>query len=80
MAGIIPTGQDEAATFSGERLRRLREEGGLSREALALAVRRSYPSIKLYERGEVVPPGRVLARLAAALGCEVGDLFEAEGD
>ncbi len=61
--------------FDGRRLRQLREARGMRREALALAVGRSFGALALYERGAASPPAVILGRLAAALGCEVGDLF-----
>lgn len=62
--------------FDPARLAQLRRKAGLSREQLAIAVGRSYPSIGFYERGLVVPPVRVLTRLAEVLGASVDDFFE----
>lgn len=63
--------------FSAVRLRQLRTERAMSREALAVAIGRSYPSVHNYERGSVVPPTETVEHIADALGCEIGDLFEA---
>ena len=62
--------------FSGARLRQLRTELGLTKEQLAVTSGRSYSSITKYESGDVVPSGRILGTLAAALGVSVAALFE----
>lgn len=63
--------------FSPAQLRARRERAGLSREQVATAISRSWPSIYGYERGGNVPTTEVLERLADVLGCAVGDFFEA---
>jgi len=65
-------------TWSGERLRALRRQRGLSREVLAFAIGRSYASLTNYERGVNVPPATVVAALAAHLDCTTDDLFDAK--
>lgn len=66
--------------FDPARLAQLRRNAGLSREQLAVAIGRSYPSIGFYERGHVVPPVRVLMRLAEVLDANVEDFFEERVD
>lgn len=67
--------------FCGARLRQLREDAGLSRAEVAVAVGRTAESVYLYELGRIVPPTRMLGELAAALGCDPGDFFaEPVGD
>lgn len=61
--------------FSGEALRRRRQSAQIRPERIAVEINRSVESIRSYESGRVDPPARVVARLAAALGCEPADLF-----
>ncbi len=63
--------------FSADRVRTYRETKGASREDLALAIGRSYPSIALYESGAVTPPSHVVERIARYLDVSIDDLFEA---
>jgi transcriptional regulator with XRE-family HTH domain len=66
--------------YSPERLRQARMAGGLRREALALQIGRSAPTIVQYETSrEHMPPVVVLERLSDVLGCTVADFFE-DGD
>lgn len=60
-------GTERARTFSGAKLRDLRRNLGMSREALAFEVDRSYLSIRNYESGQTIPPEAVAERLADAL-------------
>jgi transcriptional regulator with XRE-family HTH domain len=62
--------------FSGKRLSRARQDAGLRREHLALSVDRSAQTITLYELGRIDPPASVVGRLADAVGCAPGDLYE----
>lgn len=62
--------------FAGTRLRRIREDRGITREELATATGRGYESISSYELGRAVPSVEALARMALALKVDVGDLFE----
>jgi ribosome-binding protein aMBF1 (putative translation factor) len=62
--------------FSPSKLRKQREVAGLSREALAVAIDRSWQSVYQYERGRVLPSTEALLRLASALGCELDELCE----
>lgn len=66
--------------FSPAALARARRAKGLTPEHVALAVGRSSLSVREYERGRVVPPTQLLGPLAAAVGCQVADLFEETGD
>jgi transcriptional regulator with XRE-family HTH domain len=62
--------------FSGAKLESHRRAQGLSRERLALAVNRSYLSIRNWELGETKPSADMVATLAATLGCRTDDLYE----
>jgi transcriptional regulator with XRE-family HTH domain len=62
--------------FSGARLADARQAAGLRREAVAVAVDRSLPTIVGYELGRIDPPASVVGRLADAVGCAPGDLYE----
>jgi len=66
--------------FSPTRLRSARLACGQRPEHLALAVERSVDSIRGYEAGRIDPPASVIAKLASALNCRVGELFEIEVD
>jgi transcriptional regulator with XRE-family HTH domain len=68
---------DPAITAAvGERLRRRREQDGLSQERLGeiAGVDRGY--VSLVERGKVNPTVTTLVRLAAAMGMNPGELLE----
>lgn len=60
-------------TMTGLRVRR--DRAGLSQERLARAADCSTSLVGMVERGYVCGP-EVAARIAAALDCEVADLFE----
>lgn len=62
-------------TFSGELLAQARIEAGLRREDLAVNARVSYASVVSYESRGTQPTANILARLAAALGMPIDDLF-----
>ena len=62
--------------FSPEHLRRLRTRAGLTRTALAYRLDRSADTVGFWERGDSRPRPDFVPRIAAVLGCEVGDLFE----
>ncbi len=66
-------------TFSPDRLRALRKQVGLSREALAHAIGRSYMQVGNYERGQQRPPAEVLDEIARVLGCTRDDLLSEDG-
>lgn len=59
-----------------EEIRRRRQAAGLTRERLAVAIGRSFPSVVSYESGHIQPPVAVLVRIAAELGCTVDDLLD----
>jgi transcriptional regulator with XRE-family HTH domain len=63
-------------TFSGTRLRQLREAAGYSREQVAVAIHRSWNAVYQYERGETSPGAEALAALAALLNCRIDDFYE----
>lgn len=62
--------------FSPSNLKRLREDAGVTRGALAYATRRTEQSVWLWERGKTTPRVAVLENLAEYLGCSIDDLFE----
>lgn len=67
-------------TFSGTRLRDIREAAGYTREQVAVAVRRSWNAIYQYERGEMRPSTETQAALAALLDCSIDEFYvEAAG-
>jgi transcriptional regulator with XRE-family HTH domain len=66
--------------FSGKELRRRREMSGKRLELMAVELGRSRDSIASYEAGRRNPPLRVVAELAANLGCEPGAFFTEEAD
>ena len=56
------------------KLRAMREAASLRREAVAIALGKSYHTIQAYEVGQAVPPGDVLVALAALYGVSVESL------
>lgn len=62
----------------GERIRSLRDRGGLSLRALAEKCGLSINAISLIERGENSPTVSTLHRLATALEVPITDFFQAE--
>ena len=62
--------------FSGARMRQIREERHRTKEWLAVRSGRSYSSITKYESGYIVPSGRILGTLAAALNVGVDEFFQ----
>lgn len=75
-------------TFSGSALYQLRLKKNMSRADLAVAIRRtSGGRIKATERGirgwekdEYVPRGDAIPAIAAALDCQVDELYATNGD
>jgi transcriptional regulator with XRE-family HTH domain len=65
-------------SVSPRRLRSAREYAHLSREQVAVAVCRSFPTIVSYERGTILPPADMLAALAELYGCDVRDFYADE--
>ena len=58
-------------------IKELRQRAKLSQEQLAAAVGVSRQSVSSWEAG-VWPSAELVSRIAAALGCKIGDLFEDE--
>ncbi len=54
--------------FSPERIRRAREEAGLSQPALAKRIGKSADTVRGYEKGRIQPPGDVVDRISEATG------------
>jgi len=66
--------------LSPTKLTDARSAAGLTREQVAVAVGRSFASIAGYERGRILPPADVLARMADLYDVGVGTLFTMEDD
>jgi transcriptional regulator with XRE-family HTH domain len=66
--------QPEGSHF-GERLASLRKAAGLSQSAIGRQIGASQRMIAYYESRAALPPGHVLAALAAALGTTVDELM-----
>ena len=62
----------------GHRLQAARVSAGLTREQLATAIDKSWPTVRAYELGQATPPLSVLYRLADAFGVPVADLLDDE--
>jgi len=54
--------------FDPKRIRRAREEAGLSQTALAKQIGKSADTVRGYEKGRIQPPGDVVDRVAQATG------------
>ena len=65
---------DPTAQFA-ENLRRLRQDGGLTQEALSAATKLDTGEISRLERGERDPQLRTLVRLSRGLGRPLTDLI-----
>ena len=61
------------------RLREQRKARGLTQAQLATAVLVSRKTINTIENGVFVPSTTLALKLAAELGCEVGELFQLPG-
>src|SRR6266566_1685022 len=72
-----PDSRMAAETF-GQRLARVREDGGLSQSALARRVEVSQSAVSQMESGERSPSYTMLVELADALGVSVAHLVGAE--
>jgi transcriptional regulator with XRE-family HTH domain len=59
----------------GARIRAVRQERGISQDKLAYSIPLDRAHIGLIENGKRAPTVPTLVKLAAALDCEVGDLF-----
>jgi transcriptional regulator with XRE-family HTH domain len=66
------------ASISPARLRAARQNTGLSREAVALAVGRGWATIRNYETGTNVPSTSTLFALAELYGVTVDALLDSE--
>jgi transcriptional regulator with XRE-family HTH domain len=62
--------------FSGTSLRRLLDERGKRREALASEINKSFASIAGYESGRIAPPLSVIEDIAHALDVDVAALID----
>lgn len=60
----------------GEQIKAARVAKGFSREELAVAVGKSWPTIRSYEHGKATPPLDVLGALADVLDVTVSSLLE----
>jgi transcriptional regulator with XRE-family HTH domain len=69
--------RDEPQTALGAAIRQLREECGLSQEAVALAADVHQTWLSRLESGTLNPSWGMVTRLAAALGLEVSDVAKA---
>lgn len=59
----------------GEEVKRLRQAKGWTQEQLAVYAGSSQPTVNLLEAGKRNPSAATLAKIAGALGVEVGDFF-----
>ena len=66
--------------FSGARLRAAREAAGLTREEVAVRIRRSLSVVQFAETDKHEPGVEKAAALAAAVGVRVDDLLEPVDD
>lgn len=64
------------SAFLGDRLLAARTASQLSREQVAVAIGKSWASVRAYELGAATPPLDVLSELASVLGVTVGDLVD----
>lgn len=60
----------------GARIRRLREQHGMTQKQLADALGLNQSAIALWESGKTVPTLQNLYRLADILGCDARDLLD----
>lgn len=60
----------------GARIRRLREQLGMTQKQLADALGLNQSAIALWESGKTVPTLQNLYRLADILGCDARDLLD----
>jgi transcriptional regulator with XRE-family HTH domain len=73
--GVRDAEADPVDVAVGARIRLLRKLRGLSQQALAQASGVTFQQIQKYERGANRVSASMLARIAAALGTPVADLF-----
>ena len=62
------------------RIRELRESSGMTQMALAARVGVSKQAVSQWEAGTSWPSSQLLPSLAAALGCQIGDLYETQDE
>lgn len=58
-----------------EGLKRLREKAGITQAALAGALGVDRTTVTKWEIGRSFPRAELLPKLAAVLGCEIGELY-----
>ncbi len=62
----------------GERLRKVRQERGISQKKLGLMLGLSDKAVSAYESGRTFPPLGTLFRIAKELGCDITYFFTAD--
>ena len=67
--------KNERKVKDTEGLKRLREKAGVTQAALADALGVDRTTVTTWEIGRSFPRAELLPKLAAALGCEIGELF-----
>lgn len=65
-----------ARTWSGSRLKEIREREGLTREGLSHRIPTSVANIYRWERGTVTPGADMAALVADRLGVDINEFFE----
>lgn len=68
---------DRMKQWSGPNLRAARHARGITAKAIGGIIGRSVEAVRAYERGAITPSADTACKLAAAVGCELVDLFEA---
>lgn len=63
----------------GDRLKRLRQERGITQAELAGKLGVSPSAVGMYEQGRRDPDGAVLARIASVLRCSADELLNVDG-
>ncbi len=69
-------GKTRFPTFSGTRLRHLREQAGQTQQETAHALKVNVSTYASWEREKYIPPPRRIPPLAAALGIPISDLLD----
>ena len=72
---VIQRNIDARKVRHTEGLKRLREKAGVTQAALAGTLGVKPQSVGKWERGDGYPRAELLPKLAAALGCEIGELY-----
>ena len=60
------------------KIRKFRQEAGITQAQLAAAIGKTVPCISQYENGIHIPPILVAMKIAKVLGCKWNELFEEE--